>query len=269
MSSSWEMSGLAKPFCVFMLSSSVTDTYFAEEFFFYLRRTLNEKIRENIAYLRDVLGVRYLPIQKSDDVRKIVNSEIKPLVEKSELIFSRMAERVKVCQLCRLSRTRRFGVAGEGSLTASVIFMGESPGEKEDQEGLPFVGPGGSLLTKMIEAMGLKREEVFVSYLVKCRPPLNRSPEEDERETCKAYFDTELELVPATHIVVFGERAAQFLLKSEASLSDLRGRFFGLGDRKVSVTHHPNDILKNPSLKRSVWEDLQLVMRELAIKKSR
>ncbi|NMB76276.1 MAG: uracil-DNA glycosylase [Myxococcales bacterium] len=168
------------------------------------------------------------------------------------------------CKRCRLHERRRNLVFGEGAARARLLFAGEGPGEEEDKTGRPFVGRAGQLLDKMIAAMGLRREEVYICNVVKCRPPGNRTPENDEMRTCGQFLARQIRIIAPRHIVCLGATAAKYLLSTDQPMGRLRGRFFTTpdGDR-VMPTYHPAYLLRNPSAKKQVWEDLQKVMAEM------
>ncbi|MBI2870283.1 MAG: uracil-DNA glycosylase [Candidatus Omnitrophica bacterium] len=176
--------------------------------------------------------------------------------------LSAVRETALVCTRCRLSQARHRVVFGSGPARAEIMFVGEAPGFEEDQQGEPFVGPAGQLLTRMIEAMGLKRERVYIANCVKCRPPGNRDPLPDELESCLPYLKTQIERVAPRVIVCLGRVASQTLLKREEPISRLRGRFTLVNGRQVMCTFHPSYLLRNPQEKRLAWEDLKKV-REL------
>ena len=167
------------------------------------------------------------------------------------------------CRRCPLHRTRRRLVFGEGNPQAELVFVGEAPGADEDVQGLPFVGRAGQLLTKIIEAMGLKREAVYICNILKCRPPQNRNPEPDEIVSCEPFLIRQLEAIRPRVICALGTFAAQALLKSEAPISVLRGRFHSYQGIPLMPTYHPAYLLRNPGAKKQVWEDVQRVMKEL------
>jgi uracil-DNA glycosylase family 4 len=161
------------------------------------------------------------------------------------------------CKLHRLGRTQV--VFGTGSPSADLMFVGEAPGADEDEQGMPFVGKSGQLLTKIIEAIDLKREDVYIANVIKCRPPQNRNPEPDEIETCEPFLFQQIDLIKPKVIVTLGKFAAQCLLRSEEPISRLRGRLFDYRGAKLIPTFHPAYLLRNPSSKREVWEDMKLV----------
>jgi DNA polymerase len=167
------------------------------------------------------------------------------------------------CTRCKLSGGRKNIVFGVGSPDAPLVFVGEAPGADEDRTGEPFVGAAGQLLTKMIHAMGLGREEVYICNIIKCRPPGNRNPEPDEIAACEPFLKRQLAAIRPRMIVCLGKFAAQCLLHSEAPISKLRGRFHAYEGIPLMPTFHPAYLLRNPESKREVWSDLQQVMAEL------
>jgi DNA polymerase len=181
---------------------------------------------------------------------------------------------VKGCRKCRLCEQRTQTVFGVGAARATLAFVGEGPGADEDAQGIPFVGRAGQLLTRMIAAMKLTREQVYIGNVVKCRPPGNRTPADDEMEMCAPFLWRQLAIVRPRIIVALGRPATQLLLGSKEAMSRLRGRFYefpgphlaglGLGESRVMPTYHPAYLLRNPDAKKDVWADLQQVMAELA-----
>ena len=169
------------------------------------------------------------------------------------------------CQRCRLARTRTHLVFGTGNPKARLVFVGEGPGEEEDRRGEPFVGKAGQLLDRMIAAMGLSRPAVYIANVVKCRPPGNRTPMEDEVEACKPFLAMQLAVIRPEAIVALGSVAAQTLLQTQASISSLRGRFHTYEGIPVMPTYHPAYLLRHPEAKRGAWEDLQKVMARLKL----
>lgn len=174
---------------------------------------------------------------------------------------------VRDCQRCRLCETRTRSVFGEGDVDASIFFIGEGPGENEDLTGRPFVGKAGQLLDKMIVAMGLRREKVFIANIVKCRPPGNRVPAPDEVSTCTPYLERQLEIVRPRVIVTLGLPAAKFMLQSNSTMGKLRGQWHSWRGIKLMPTFHPAYILRSytPATRAAVWSDLQLVMAEVGL----
>lgn len=168
------------------------------------------------------------------------------------------------CTRCRLHSARKTIVFGEGNPKARVVFVGEGPGKDEDEQGRPFVGRAGKLLDKIIEAMEMKREEVYICNVVKCRPPENRNPEPDEVAECEPFLVKQIRAVSPQVIVCLGLVAAKALLKLQnPSLGSLRGVFHNYGGTKLAVTYHPAALLRFDKYKRPLWEDMKMVMAEL------
>ena len=168
------------------------------------------------------------------------------------------------CSNCdELSRTRNKVVFGAGSLDADLVFVGEAPGRDEDMQGLPFVGRSGMLLTKIIQAMELRREDVFICNVLKCRPPGNRAPKPEEISKCQSYLIAQLELIKPKVICALGTFAAQTLLKTDVPISRLRGHFHSYQNIPLMCTYHPAYLLRSPGEKKKVWEDVQQIMRLL------
>ena len=181
-----------------------------------------------------------------------------------EKILGPVREQALACRKCKLCQDRTKVVFGEGSLEAPLVFVGEGPGRDEDLQGRPFVGAAGQLLTKIIEAMKMRREEVYICNVVKCRPPNNRPPEPDEIAACSDYLQTQLTTIRPRVICALGKTAAAALLETDASMSALRGRVFDWKGIPLVVTYHPAYLLRNPPAKKLVWEDLQQVIALLA-----
>ena len=168
------------------------------------------------------------------------------------------------CTRCKLHSGRKNIVFGVGSPEARLMFVGEGPGADEDEQGEPFVGRAGQLLTQIIKAMGFTREQVYIANVVKCRPPENRNPEPDEIEQCSPFLRAQIEAIRPEVIVTLGKFATQTLLGTETPISRVRGRFHQVGSTAVMPTFHPSYLLRNPAAKREVWEDMKLVMARLA-----
>ncbi len=163
------------------------------------------------------------------------------------------------CQACQLCEGRTQVVFGSGHLNADIMFVGEAPGEEEDLQGVPFVGASGQLLTRMIEAMGFQREDVYIANVIKCRPPNNRDPLPEEIAKCEPYLIRQIELVKPVVICTLGRFAAQTLLKTTDSMGRLHGRVFDYYGVKLVPTYHPAALLRNAQWKRPTWDDLKLV----------
>ena len=168
------------------------------------------------------------------------------------------------CTRCKLHGLGRSQIVfGVGNPEADLMFVGEAPGADEDIQGVPFVGRAGQLLTKIIEAIGMKREDVYIANVIKCRPPQNRNPEPDEVETCEPFLFRQIDSIKPKVIVALGKFGAQTLLRTLEPISRLRGRVFEYRGAKLIPTFHPAYLLRNPSSKRDVWEDMKLVRRLL------
>ena len=172
-------------------------------------------------------------------------------------------EELGECTRCPLHRTRKTIVFGEGSAKARLVFVGEAPGEEEDNQGRPFVGRAGQLLTKIIGAMGLNREDVYICNILKCRPPGNRNPKDDEIAACEPFLVKQLEALNPEVICALGTFAARTLLRTDVPISAMRGRFHDYHGRRLMPTYHPAYLLRNPDAKKLVWEDVQKIMKIL------
>lgn len=175
-----------------------------------------------------------------------------------------LRELIGPCQRCPLAEGRTNLVFGDGSPEADLLFVGEGPGFHEDKQGLPFVGAAGALLNRIIQAIGLTREQTYICNIVKCRPPRNRDPEESERTTCRPFVERQIELIRPKVIVGLGRVASQTLLGTTASMGSLRGRFHDYCGIPFMPTYHPAALLRNEQLKRPVWDDMKQVMAKLA-----
>jgi len=169
------------------------------------------------------------------------------------------------CRRCRLSDGRTHIVFGAGDADAKLVFVGEGPGYDEDKKGQPFVGRAGQLLTKIIQAMGLTRDQVYICNIVKCRPPDNRNPRPDEIEACSPFLERQLTAIRPDYICALGTFAAQTLLHTTVPISRLRGKFHNYIGIRLMPTYHPAYLLRNPGKKRDVWEDMQKIMEEMEL----
>ena len=172
-------------------------------------------------------------------------------------------EELGECHRCRLGDTRTTLVFGTGNPQARLVFVGEAPGGDEDRQGIPFVGEAGQLLTKIVQAMGYGRDEIYICNVLKCRPPQNRNPQSDEIEQCHPFLLKQLRAIGPEVIVALGSFAAQTLLKSKEPISKLRGVFHDYHGIPLMPTFHPAYLLRNPGAKREVWDDMQKVMKRL------
>jgi len=180
----------------------------------------------------------------------------------ASLAHEELAQKASGCTRCDLCHTRTNVAFGSGSPDADLMFVGEAPDHDEDLQGLPFVGRAGQLLTKIIEAMGMSREEVFICNVLKCRPPNNRDPQPGEVAECEPYLKRQIEIVRPKIICTLGRIAAQVLLKSSESMGRMRGRLHEYEGIPVICTYHPAALLRNASWKRPTWEDMKWLRRE-------
>lgn len=203
-------------------------------------------------------GRHFFPKSEKNQEASILNADTQGRYES----YAALSQAVVECQNCPLARNRKQAVPGQGPQNARLMFIGEGPGFEEDQKGRPFVGPAGQLLTKMIQAINLTREEVYITNVVKCRPPENRLPFDTEVEACQSFLEEEIRLVEPRILVPLGSCAAQTLTRSKKKISELRGRLVDLDGRRLIATYHPAYLLRNPGVKREAWEDLKRVRRE-------
>ncbi len=208
--------------------------------------------RDLLLYLRD-FGLREV-----EEMPRSVSqpSELPPLAQ--------LAHELRNCQRCRLAQGRTQVVFGTGNPSARVVFVGEAPGAEEDRQGEPFVGRAGQLLNAMLRAIGLSRHEVYIANVVKCRPPGNRDPEEDEAAACLPFLWQQIEHIDPVVIVALGKVAARFLLGYKGPISSYHGRWATWRGRDVLPVFHPAYLLRTPSAKAQAWADLKLVRRRLA-----
>ncbi|MCO6440056.1 MAG: uracil-DNA glycosylase [Nitrococcus mobilis] len=186
-------------------------------------------------------------------------------VEIARLDWEALRERVQQCERCPLHRTRIQGVFGIGNRQAQLMLIGEAPGAEEDRRGEPFVGRAGQLLDEMLRAIGLSRETVYITNVLKSRPPNNRDPRPDEVAACEPYLRRQLELISPSLILALGRIAAQYLLKSTQSLGRLRGAWHHYGPQAtpLRVTYHPAYLLRSPADKHKAWQDLKHLRQRL------
>jgi uracil-DNA glycosylase family 4 len=187
-------------------------------------------------------------------------------VEERAAALQLIRDEIGDCTRCALHTGRHSIVFADGSPTARLMFVGEGPGADEDTQGLPFVGRAGQLLNNMIAAMGLKREEVYIANVVKCRPPGNRTPEPEEAKTCSPFLFRQIDVVRPQVLVALGATAATYLLGARQPLAGLRGRVHAFRGMSLIVTYHPAFLLRDPRQKKEAWADLQIAMKELGLK---
>lgn len=213
----------------------------------------DELLQEKIAIRKTVLKSQ--ATAKDDEADNLFES----VREDWELSTSlaKLNELICSCTRCALGFTRKSFVFGKGDPKADIMLVGEGPGAEEDLKGEPFVGRAGELLTKILAAINFTREEVFIANIVKCRPPGNRTPLNDEIDTCFPYLKKQIELINPKLILCLGATATFGLLKKKESLTNMRGKVFEFGKAKVMVTYHPAALLRNPNWKKGCWEDVQ------------
>ena len=222
-------------------------------------RDLLRSLREYIHYMISS-GVHEMPFTPGEPVScdEIASAENK-VVHRLEEIRRKMRD----CTRCKLSHYRTNIVFGEGNPSADLVFIGEAPGEEEDRQGRPFVGRAGQLLTKIIGAMGLERQDVYICNILKCRPPQNRNPKQEEMETCEPFLIKQIEAIRPKVICALGTFAARRILQTDVPITVLRGKFHEFRGVRVMPTYHPAYLLRNPDAKKQVWEDIQLIMKVL------
>ena len=179
--------------------------------------------------------------------------------------LSRIKTEVENCTACALSKTRIQTVFGEGTNNIPLVCIGEAPGEEEDKSGKPFVGRAGQLLTKMLSAINVNREDIFICNVLKCRPPMNRDPNNDEVKSCSGYLDRQLEILQPRYILALGRIAAKRLLNLDYTMAQFRTQLHEYRGIPVLVTYHPSALLRNPGWKQPAWEDLQKLQKLLGI----
>jgi DNA polymerase len=212
---------------------------------------------------------RYLQVQKLLGIKEYPVSDV-PLASSNhnqflprQKLLAQLEKGLIGCQKCGLHLRRKNIVFGTGKGEAELVFIGEAPGEEEDLQGRPFIGLAGGLLTRIIESIGLRRDEVYIGNVVKCRPPKNRNPKPEEIAACEPYLIQQLEIIKPKLICALGTFAAQTLLKTDQPISRLRGRFHWYHNIKLMPTFHPAYLLRNQSGKKVVWQDMQLIKKEL------
>jgi len=211
-----------------------------------------QSLKTHLEYAK-TCGINYF--QKTED-HSIAGSLNK------QSLLDQIREELGDCTRCKLHRTRKNIVFGEGNPDAKLMIVGEAPGADEDVQGHPFVGRAGQLLTRIIEAIDLKRSDVYIGNILKCRPPSNRNPEEDEIFVCMPFLKKQIEAIDPDIICTLGNFATQSLLQTKTGITRLRGKFHALDGRKVMPTYHPSYLLRNQAKKRETWEDMKMVRAE-------
>ena len=237
---------------------------------------MNSTNANRSAYL-DALGIRQWVLRVSGfgELAEAVEvasecvqqgSEIKVSADELQRFdLSGLAKHVADCKACALHATRKQTVFGTGHHKADWLIIGEAPGADEDRQGEPFVGRAGQLLTQMLRAIGLAREEVFIANILKCRPPNNRDPKAEEVSACRHYLNRQIELLQPKIILALGRIAAQSLLQTDTPIGKMRGRLYHLDQYQIPtvVTYHPAYLLRSPKEKRKVWEDLKFARQQV------
>src|SRR5689334_6524342 len=206
-----------------------------------------------------------VPASRAGGERSLLDSAL-PVIQDKPAALKVIREDIGDCTRCRLHKGRTNLVFGVGNVNADLMFVGEGPGADEDAQGEPFVGRAGQLLNNMISAMGLKRSDVYIANVVKCRPPQNRTPEKDECDTCLPFLMRQIDVIKPKVIVALGAVAAKNLLAISDSMSNLRGRWYDFRESKLLVTYHPAYLLRDPRQKKEAWKDLQMAMKYLGLK---
>jgi uracil-DNA glycosylase family 4 len=205
-------------------------------------------------------------IVPEENIFEMANPKPESGVEDPVKALRMIREDLGDCTRCKLHKQgRKQIVFGVGNPKAELMFIGEAPGADEDQQGEPFVGRAGQLLNNMIKAMGLRREDVYIANIIKCRPPGNRTPERDECETCSPFLMRQIAVIKPKAIVALGAIAAKTLLAINAPMSELRGHWYDFRGTRLAVTYHPAFLLRDPRQKKETWKDLQMVMKELGL----
>src|SRR5262249_22831823 len=225
------------------------------------------ELAAQLEFLRDI-GLDSLSLEAStaSAIRELATPATPPpapSIPSTFMSLESIRAEIGDCQRCKLAPKRTNIVFGSGNPNAELVFVGEAPGYDEDQQGLPFVGRAGQLLTKIIESINLKRDDVYICNVLKCRPPDNRNPEPDEVASCNPFMKRQLAAIRPKIVCCLGTFAAQTVLQTPAPISRLRGKFFDLDGMRVIATFHPAYLLRSPEKKREVWEDMKQIRAEL------
>jgi len=216
---------------------------------------MDEQLATELALLKE-LGFTHLDVH-SRGAESVSDEDQRALLEQ-------MAGVARACEKCRLAKTRTNVVYGVGNPNADLMFIGEAPGRDEDLKGEPFVGRAGQLLTDIIKAMKLTRDDVYIANVIKCRPPENRNPEADELDECRPFIRRQIEIIKPKVIVTLGKFALQSLMQRGYAITGARGQWLEYNGVKVMPTYHPAYLLRNPAAKKDVWADMKKVMAELS-----
>lgn len=215
-----------------------------------------EKIKEKNNNIQ--IKQQYIDDKKNELEKRIYRSSIEVKQAKS---LDELNKLIANCNSCSLSNTRTNLVFGKGNPNAKLMIIGEAPGTDEDLQGEPFVGRAGQLLTKILLAIKLTRDEVYIANICKCRPPLNRRPTIEEVFACECYLQKQIELISPKFILALGLTAADTLFKKTNKMSEVRGKFFDYNGIRTMITYHPAALLRNPTWKKFVWDDVQLLRK--------
>jgi DNA polymerase len=221
---------------------------------------MNPDVLHELTLLRD-LGFTHLDLTVARKAQPIASA---PRAEGVSDWDALVAE-AHNCNACRLAGTRKTVVFGVGNPNADLMFIGEAPGRDEDEQGEPFVGRAGQLLTDIIKAMKLTRDDVYIANVIKCRPPENRNPEPDELDECRPFIRRQVELIQPRVIVALGKFGLQSLTEKSYAISSVRGQWLDYNGIKLMPTYHPAYLLRTPAAKKDVWNDMKKVMAELGI----
>ena len=224
----------------------------------FYRRPFDESLE-----LAAVTAPEAMPVKQAPPA--LQPPESLPIIQDKPAALKAIRADIGDCTRCRLHKGRTNLVFGVGNPNAELMFVGEGPGADEDAQGEPFVGRAGQLLNNMINAMGLKREDVYIANVVKCRPPGNRTPEKDECDVCSPFLLRQIEVIQPKVIVALGAVAAKNLLAVNDSMANLRGRWYDFRGSRLTVTYHPAYLLRDPRQKKEAWKDLQMVMKYLGL----
>lgn len=222
---------------------------------------MKDDLRYELALLRD-LGYTHLDLAQASPAA--VSSEPVAVADGDLTALDALRALAHDCTKCGLAKGRTNVVFGVGNPNADLMFIGEAPGHDEDMQGEPFVGRAGKLLTDIIKAMNLTREQVYIANVIKCRPPENRNPEPDELDACRPFIRRQVELIRPKVIVTLGRFGLQSLTEKAYSISSVRGQWLEYNGVKLMPTYHPAYLLRNPAAKKDVWNDMKKVMAELA-----
>ncbi len=223
---------------------------------------MDEELAAELALLKE-FGFTHLDVrgQGTGDGGQVVDAD-------QAALLAEMAGVARACEKCRLAKTRTNVVYGVGNPNADLMFIGEAPGRDEDLKGEPFVGRAGQLLTDIIKAMKLTRDDVYIANVIKCRPPENRNPDPDELEECRPFIRRQIEIIRPKVIVTLGKFALQSLMERSYAITAARGQWLEYNGVKVMPTYHPAYLLRNPAAKKDVWNDMKKVMAALSAETS-